>query len=60
MATFTDRNAPIIEEFRANAGKVEGWKSPLLLITTTGAKSGQARISPVAYQQGDSALYIFA
>jgi deazaflavin-dependent oxidoreductase (nitroreductase family) len=47
-------NQTIIEEFRSNAGKVgkvggpvEG--APLLLLTTTGAKSGVTRINPVAY-----------
>ncbi len=60
MATFTDRNGPIIEKFRANAGKVDGWSMPLLLLTTTGAKSGTLRINPVAYRPGDGALYIFA
>ena len=60
MASFTDRNGPVIEEFRANGGKVEGRPFPVLLLTTTGAKTGQKRISPVAYQQGDDALYVFA
>ncbi|MET0425123.1 MAG: nitroreductase family deazaflavin-dependent oxidoreductase, partial [Actinoplanes sp.] len=34
-------NAPIIEEFRANGGKVGGWfaGARLLLLTTTGARS---------------------
>ena len=39
------------EEFRANQGKVGGQfeGAPLLLLTTTGAKSGQARTHPVMY-----------
>jgi deazaflavin-dependent oxidoreductase (nitroreductase family) len=44
-------NRSIIEEFRANAGKVGGQfaGAPLLLLTTTGAKSGATRVNPLAY-----------
>jgi len=40
------RNRGVIEAFRANGGKVEGW-APLILVTTKGAKSGQTRIYPL-------------
>jgi deazaflavin-dependent oxidoreductase (nitroreductase family) len=44
-------NNNIADEFRANGGKVGGQfaNSNLLLLTTTGAKSGQQRVSPLAY-----------
>ena len=44
-------NAKVIEEFRANAGKVSGMfaDSNLLLLHTTGAKSGLSRVVPLAY-----------
>jgi deazaflavin-dependent oxidoreductase (nitroreductase family) len=44
-------NQSIIEEFRANGGKVGGpfEGGTLLLLTSTGAKSGQPRVSPLAY-----------
>ena len=44
-------NSGIVEEFRANAGKVGGpfANADLLLLHTTGAKSGQPRVSPLAY-----------
>jgi deazaflavin-dependent oxidoreductase (nitroreductase family) len=44
-------NASIVDEFRANGGKVGGpfEGATLLLLTTTGAKSGQPRLSPLAY-----------
>lgn len=58
--TFTERNAAVIETFRANGGKVDGWTSPLLLMTTKGAKSGEQRTSPMAYLPGDGVLYVFA
>ena len=57
---FTDFNSRIIAEFRANAGKVgppfEG--ATLLLLTTTGAKSGQPRIAPLAYLDVDDMMVI--
>ena len=44
-------NAAIVDEFRANGGKVGGpfEGADLLLLTTTGAKSGEPRLSPLAY-----------
>jgi len=39
-------NHRIVEEFRANEGKVQGW-APLILLTTRGARSGQIRIYPL-------------
>ena len=57
-----DMNRRTIEEFRANGGKVgkqfEG--VPLLLLTTTGAKSGQKRINPLTYLLENERLYVFA
>jgi len=46
-----DFNKNIIEEFRAGNGKVTGQfaNADLLLLTTTGAKSGEQRVSPLAY-----------
>ena len=46
-----NQNAAIIDEFRANGGKVGGpfEGANLLLLTTTGAKSGQQRLNPLAY-----------
>ena len=46
-----DFNKSIIHEFRANNGVVGGQfaGAPLLLLTTTGAKSGLSRVNPLAY-----------
>ena len=54
-----DFNAQIIEEFRANEGRVGGTFEgvPLLLLHHTGAKSGERRINPLAYQ-GDGGRYV--
>jgi deazaflavin-dependent oxidoreductase (nitroreductase family) len=51
MSKMNDFNKGIIEEFRANEGKVGGMfvDVSLLLLHTTGAKSGIARINPLAY-----------
>jgi deazaflavin-dependent oxidoreductase (nitroreductase family) len=53
-------NKTIIDEFRANSGNVGGQfaGSNLLLLTTTGAKSGQPRLSPLAYLRIDGKLII--
>src|SRR5947209_10810169 len=53
-------NQSIAEEFRANNGKVGGQfkGADLLLLTTTGAKSGQRRLSPLAYFRVDEKLLI--
>jgi deazaflavin-dependent oxidoreductase (nitroreductase family) len=61
---MTDQNAynrQLIEEFRAHRGKSGGPMEgrPLLLLTTTGAKSGQLRTTPVMYiPDGDRLLVI--
>jgi len=53
-------NKTIADEFRANDGKVGGQfeGADLLLLTTTGAKSGQPRVSPLAYFRIDGKLLI--
>ena len=47
-----DFNTQIINEFRANGGKVGGnfEGAPLLLLHSTGAKSGEERVHPIVYQ----------
>jgi len=51
-----------IDEFRANGGKLGGGFEgrPVLLLTTTGRKSGQPRTAPMMYLQEDGHLYVFA
>jgi deazaflavin-dependent oxidoreductase (nitroreductase family) len=57
---MNDFNKNIVEEFRANAGVVGGpfEGRPLLLLHTTGAKSGQPRLVPLAYFNVDGKLII--
>jgi deazaflavin-dependent oxidoreductase (nitroreductase family) len=58
----TDFNGRIIEEFRANEGRVgapfEG--STLCLLHHTGAKSGASRVNPLVYLPDDGRYVIFA
>ncbi len=61
MSDTNNFNQNLIDEFRANDGKVagqfEGW--PLVLVTTTGAKTGLARTSPVVHTtDGDDVIII--
>jgi deazaflavin-dependent oxidoreductase (nitroreductase family) len=60
---MADPNEAIIEEFRANEGRVGGHFEgrTLLLLHHRGAKSGTERVSPLAYQRlDDDAVAIFA
>ena len=58
---MSDWNTRVIEEFRANDGKVEQFGgAPLVILSTIGAKSGQIREIPlVALVEGDD-MYVFA
>jgi deazaflavin-dependent oxidoreductase (nitroreductase family) len=62
MPDRNDWNRQTVEEFRANKGQVGGiWEGrPLLLLTTTGAKSGQRRTNPVMYLREGDRLFVFA
>ena len=59
---MTDFNTPIIEEFRANAGKVGGpfEGAPMILVHHKGAKTGAERVNPLAYQKVGHAYAVFA
>jgi deazaflavin-dependent oxidoreductase (nitroreductase family) len=55
-------NTTIIEEFRANEGKVGGpfEGAPVLLLHTTGAKSGLDRVNPMMYLKEGERVFVFA
>jgi deazaflavin-dependent oxidoreductase (nitroreductase family) len=59
---MSEFNRAIIEEFRANGGKVGGSfeGAPVLLLTSTGAKSGQRRTTPLMYMPDGERMVIFA
>ena len=54
-----NHNQQMIEAYRANHGKVD-FPLPLILLTTTGAKSGQPRTTPVAYSRDGERIVILA
>jgi deazaflavin-dependent oxidoreductase (nitroreductase family) len=62
MPDMNDFNTKIIEEFRANDGKVGGpfEGAPVLLLHHEGAKTGTARVNPLAYLPVGEAFAIFA
>jgi deazaflavin-dependent oxidoreductase (nitroreductase family) len=62
MGNPNDWNKAIIEEFRANGGKVGGYFAgvPVLLLHTTGAKSQQQRVNPLVYMTDGDRFVIAA
>jgi deazaflavin-dependent oxidoreductase (nitroreductase family) len=59
---MSDYNEKIIREFRANAGRVGGsWEGrDLLLLTTTGRKSGKQFTTPIVYTRDGDRLLVYA
>ncbi len=62
MPEVTDWNRAIIDEFRGNEGKVGGQfaGAPLVLLSTTGARSGKQRTHPLVYLADGDRLVVFA
>lgn len=62
MAEVSDWNRKVIEEFRANGGQVGGQfaGAPLLLLHTTGARTGQERVNPMMYRKVGDSFAVFA
>ena len=62
MPGVSDWNAKIIDEFRANGGKVGGMfeGSQMLILHTTGAKTGKERVHPLVYQADGDRVVVFA
>ena len=58
--SFSNFNQHVIDEFRANDGIVSGRGSSLLLLTTTGAKSGRLHTTPLAYTRDGDHYIILA
>jgi deazaflavin-dependent oxidoreductase (nitroreductase family) len=59
---MSDYNRTIIDEFRANGGRVGGyWEGrDLLLLTTVGRKSGREHTTPVVFTRADDRLLVYA
>jgi deazaflavin-dependent oxidoreductase (nitroreductase family) len=62
MREMNDYNRRLIEDFRAHGGKVSGEfaRTPMLLLTTTGARSGQRHTTPMGYMPDGDRLIVFA
>jgi deazaflavin-dependent oxidoreductase (nitroreductase family) len=62
MSDREDWNSNIIQEFRTNEGKVGGPfdGAPLLLLHTTGARSGEERVNPMMYLADGDRMVVFA
>jgi len=62
MSSPQDFNAQVIEEFRANEGRVGGMfeSMPVLLLHHTGARSGTHRVNPLVYLADDGRYVVFA
>lgn len=60
MAGEREFNARNIEEFRRNGGQVGGQFEgfPLLILTSTGAKSGAERVNLIGYFDIDDTIYV--
>ena len=62
MTDMNDFNQNVIKQFRANGGKVgppfEG--APMLLLTTTGARSGQHRTTPLVHTRDGDDIVVLA
>ncbi len=61
LGRMNDWNRQVIEEFRANGGKVGGQfeGAPMILVHHVGAKSGTERVSPMVYfPDGDRLLVV--
>lgn len=59
---WQQQNVAVIAEFRANGGVVGGRYAgrPMMLLTTTGAKSGQERITPLNYSADGTRIIVIA
>src|SRR5260370_25656050 len=64
MSERNEFNQRVINEFRGNQGKVGGQMAGLplllLLLTTTGAKTGRALTKPLAYTKDGDSIFVIA
>jgi deazaflavin-dependent oxidoreductase (nitroreductase family) len=62
VSDYHEWNQKIVDEFRANEGRVGGPfdGAPILVLHTTGRKSGERRINPMMYLEDEGRLFVFA
>ena len=59
-AEWREYNDGVIEDFRANNGRQPRRKHPVILLTTTGAKTGQPRVVPLNFSTDGDRLVVIA
>jgi len=62
MSDHLQFNRDLIDEYRANGGQTSGpfKDAPLLLLTTTGRRSGEQRTSPVVFGRDGDDIFVIA
>jgi deazaflavin-dependent oxidoreductase (nitroreductase family) len=62
MSAADDFNAKVIDDFRANEGRVGGMFEgrPVALLTTTSRRTGKKRTNPLMYSRHGDRVYVFA
>jgi deazaflavin-dependent oxidoreductase (nitroreductase family) len=60
VSEFENFNQQMIEQFRANGGRMDWGPVSMALLTTTGARSGRRHLTPLAAYEEDSRLYVIA
>lgn len=53
-------NRSVIAEFRTNGGVVKRRKNPLILLTTTGARSGRQHVTPLNFSRDGGRVVVIA
>src|SRR5436853_7804838 len=57
---WNEHNHTVIDQFRANGGKVGDGSVPHILLTTTGVKSGLTRVNPLNYSTDGERIIVIA
>ena len=57
---WREMNEPVIAEFRANRGVVKSRKWPVILLTTTGARTGRPHVTPLNFSRDGDRLVVIA
>lgn len=59
-ASWHELNARVIAEFRANGGQVRSRRWPVILLTTTGARTGRPHVTPLNFSRDGDRLVVIA
>jgi deazaflavin-dependent oxidoreductase (nitroreductase family) len=60
VSDFENFNQQMIDQFRANGGRMDWGPVSMALLTTTGAKTGRRHLTPLAAFEEDGHLYVIA